>query len=230
VRQISKEFVHQGVGQTSARELEFAPQGQFPSEFMSRLHLELKRENAPAREVIPVLGFVGASGAGKTTLIAAVLPLLADCGLRVGVIKHARHGFDLDRPGKDSYRMRSAGAAQVLVASRNRWALLAETPDHGGEPAFHDLLRQFDPRAVDVILAEGFAREHYPKIEVHRPSQGEPPKCWPDDPDVIAVASDEGLAVVRPVQLLDLNQPSAVAQFVLERLPRLPGRPAAHVR
>lgn len=197
---------------------------------MSRLHLAPKRGVTAARELVPVLGFVGASGAGKTTLITAVVPILADCGYRVGVMKHARHGFDLDRPGKDSYRMRSAGAAQVLVASRNRWALMAETPDHTGEPAFHDLLRQFDPRAVDLILAEGFAREHYPKIEVHRPSQGEPPKCWPDDPDVIAVASDQTLAVMHPVQWLDLNQPAAVAHFVREKLTRSSGRSAAYVR
>jgi molybdopterin-guanine dinucleotide biosynthesis protein B len=81
-----------------------------------------------------------------------------------------------------------------------------------------------------LILAEGFAREHYPKIEVHRPSQGEPPKCWPDDPDIIAVASDQALAVMQPVQWLDLNQPAAVAHFVLEKVTRSPGRSTAHVR
>jgi molybdopterin-guanine dinucleotide biosynthesis protein B len=198
---------------------------------MSHLHLSIKRGTTPARGPVPVLGFVGASGAGKTTLISAIVPILADCGYRVGIMKHARHGFDLDQPGKDSYRMRLAGAAQVLVASRSRWALMAETPDHTGEPAFHDLLRQFDPSAVDVVLVEGFARERYRKIEVHRPSQGEPPKCWPDDPDVIAVASDQVLAVMHPVQLLDLNQPQAIAHFVLERLTRSPEQSAAaHVR
>ncbi len=126
--------------------------------------------------------------------------------------------------------MRSAGAAQVLVASRDRWVLMTETSTQSDEPAFRALLDQFDRSSVDLILAEGFAREPYPKIEVHRPSQGEPPKCWPDDPQVIAVASDETLAVAAPVVLLDLNQPVAVVQFLLERLSPSPALPTAHVR
>lgn len=201
-----------------------------PSEFMSLLHFGHGRGVSQSRQALPVLGFVGASGAGKTTLITAVVSFLADRGLRVGVIKHARHGFDMDRPGKDSHRIRSAGAAQVLVASRDRWVLMTETPDHTGEPAFPELLGQFDRRAVDLILAEGFTREPYPKIEVHRPSQGEPPRCWPDDPNVIAVASDATLAVAPPVTLLDLNQPVTVAQFVLERLTTPPVLSTAHAR
>ena len=195
---------------------------------MSLLQFGHPRGGSSPRHALPTLGFVGASGAGKTTLITAVLPYLSERGLRAGVIKHARHGFDMDRPGKDSYRIRSAGAAQVLVASRDRWVLMTETPALSGDPDLRDLLRQFDPGALDLILVEGFAGERYPKIEVHRPSQGEPPRCWPGDPDVIAVASDAPLAVVPPVTLLDLNDPAAVAGFVFDRL--LPARPAAHVQ
>jgi molybdopterin-guanine dinucleotide biosynthesis adapter protein len=131
--------------------------------------------------VLPVVGFVGASGSGKTTLIVQVLPALLAEGLRVAVLKHAHCGFDMDRPGKDSYRVREAGASEVLIV-------------------------------------EGFARECYPKIEVYRPGLGEPPRCWPGDPSVIAVATDAPLAVARPVRRLDLNAPPAVAGFLLAHL------------
>lgn len=163
----------------------------------------------------PVVGFVGASGSGKTTLIAAVLPALRAGGLRVAVLKHAHCGFDMDRPGKDSYRVREAGAAEVLIASRSRWAHLGELEDGRDEPPFRELLERFDPR-VDLVLAEGFAREAYAKIEVYRPALGEPPRCWPGDPCVIAVATDAPLAVARPVSRLDLNAPHDVAAFLLD--------------
>lgn len=181
----------------------------------------------PARAPIPVIGFVGASGSGKTTLITRVLPLLANVGRRVAVLKHARHGFDIDRPGKDSYRAREAGAAQVLVASRNRWALLTETPSDASEPDFLDLLSRFNPLEIDLVLAEGFASEPYPKIEVYRPSHGQPPKCWPRDPDVCAVACDELVAVSVPVIHLDLNRPDLVAHYLLTASPVAFRPPAA---
>ncbi|HTS87393.1 MAG TPA: molybdopterin-guanine dinucleotide biosynthesis protein B [Gemmatimonadales bacterium] len=168
---------------------------------------------------VPVVGFVGSSGSGKTTLITAVLPLLMECGRRVGVVKHARHGFDLDRPGKDSHRLREAGATQVMVASRERWALMTETLAAGPEPPFRSLLQQFDPQLVDLVLAEGFAGEPYPKIEVYRPERGNPPKCWPTDPWVVAVATDVLVAVSPPVVRLDLNRPFAIATYILEQFP-----------
>lgn len=167
---------------------------------------------------LPVVGFVGASGSGKTTLIAAVLPLLRAAGLRVAVLKHAHHGFQMDRPGKDSFRVRAAGASQVLVASRSRWALLSELDDDLDEPPFRELLGHFDHDRVDVVLAEGFAGECYPKIEVHRPALGEPPRCWPVDPMVIAVATDAALTVACPVERLDLNAPLEVTVFLLAHL------------
>ena len=164
----------------------------------------------------PVVGFVGASGSGKTTLITAVLPLLRAEGVRVAVLKHAHCGFDMDRPGKDSYRVREAGASEVLIASRSRWAHLGELEDGLDEPPFRALLERFDPARVDLVLAEGFAREAYPKIEVYRPALGEPPRCWPGDPMVIAVATDAPLAVARPVRRLDLNAPGELVGLLLE--------------
>ena len=168
--------------------------------------------------MLPIVGFVGASDSGKTTLITAVLPLLRADGLRVAVLKHAHCGFDMDRPGKDSFRVREAGASEVLIASRSRWAHLGELEGDLAEPPFRELLDRFDPGRLDVVLAEGFARESYPKIEVYRPALGEPPRCWPADPMVIAVATDAPLAVVRPVRRLDLNAPVEVTGFILEHL------------
>jgi molybdopterin-guanine dinucleotide biosynthesis protein B len=164
-----------------------------------------------------VVGFVGTSGSGKTTVIEQVVTRLADTGLGVAVLKHARHGFDMDRPGKDSYRVREAGAAQVLVASRERWVLLGEQPDPLEEPSLEMMLRRFDASTLDLVLVEGFSHEHFPKIEVYRPAHGQPPRCWPHDPDVIALATDtpmDGGVVPR----LDLNAPLEVTQFVLDYL------------
>jgi len=132
-----------------------------------------------------VLGIVGWSGSGKTTLLEALLPLLRTEGLTVSTIKHAHHGFDMDRPGKDTYRHREAGAREVLVASGTRWALLHEI--QGEEPTLPTLLTKLEP--VDLVLVEGFKAHPFPKLEVHRPALGKPP-IWPDAPDILAVASD----------------------------------------
>jgi molybdopterin-guanine dinucleotide biosynthesis adapter protein len=177
--------------------------------------------DSPARGSIRVLGFVGSSGSGKTTLIEQLVPRFSHAGLRVGVMKHAHHGFDLDRPGKDSHRARVAGAAQVLVASGERWALMGEFAHPAGEPNFHAMLGKFDPDQIDVILAEGFSREAYPKVEVHRPEHGQPPRCWPHDPNVLALACSVPLETVAPVAWLDLNRVDMVAGFLLARLPEL---------
>ena len=134
------------------------------------------------------------------------------------MLKHAHCGFDMDRPGKDSFRVREAGASEVLIASRSRWAHLGELDDDLAEPPFRELLERFDPGRVDFVLVEGFAREAYPKIEVYRPALGKPPRRWPADPMVIAVATDAPLAVARPVRRLDLNASREVAEFILEHL------------
>jgi len=133
-----------------------------------------------------MIGLAGWSGAGKTTLLAALIPWLRGEGLSVSTIKHAHHAFDVDQPGKDSHTHRMAGAAQVLVASSQRWALMTELRG-AAEPGLGDLLRHLDP--VDLVIVEGFKRDPHPKIEVHRAANGKP---WihPEDPAIRAVASD----------------------------------------
>jgi molybdopterin-guanine dinucleotide biosynthesis adapter protein len=159
-----------------------------------------------------VLGLVGWSGAGKTTLIERMLPLLAARGLAVSTVKHAHHGFDLDRPGKDSYRHRAAGAREVLVASGPRWALMHEVA--GPEPSLPDLLARMAP--VDLVLVEGYKTHRFAKIEIHRPALGKPP-IWPDVPGIVAVAADAAVqGCERP--LLPLNDPAAIVAWALQFL------------
>jgi molybdopterin-guanine dinucleotide biosynthesis protein B len=156
-----------------------------------------------------VFGVTGASGSGKTTLIVAMLPRLRAAGIAVSTIKHAHHGFDLDRPGKDSHRHREAGACEVLVAAPDRWALLHE--NDGPEPTLVELLSRLAP--VDLVLVEGFARDGLAKLEVHRRSLGQPPR-WPDDPSIVAVASDAPLPDCdRPV--LRLDDPDRIVAWLL---------------
>ncbi len=164
-----------------------------------------------------ILGLVGWSGAGKTTLLTAMLPWLVARGLSVSTVKHAHHGFDIDRPGKDSHRHRAAGAREVMVASDSRWALLHETR---GEPdGLADLLARLSP--VDLVLVEGFKAQCRVKIEVFRPSLGKP-ALWPDDPDIVAVASDAPLeAGGRPLldrAMLDLADPGLIAAWAWRHL------------
>jgi len=167
---------------------------------------------------LPVVGFVGASGSGKTTLLEKVVALLADAGLRLATLKHAKPGFDVDQnPAKDSYRLRSAGATQVLIASRDRWAIMAQQDDPLREPSLRDMVGRLDASSLDGVLVEGFGHEQYPKIEVYRPSQGRTPQYWPHDRSVIAVASDVPLAT-QPLVWLDLADPAAAARFVAGRL------------
>ena len=181
------------------------------------------------RSTLPVIGFVGSSGSGKTTLLEQVVSLLAGGGVRLGVIKHAKPGFDIDpNPRKDSARLRSAGAEQLLVASRDRWVLMAEQADPLEEPSLEAMLSQLDSQSLDGVLVEGFRHERYPKIEVYRPAYGRPPQCWPHDSSVVAVASDVPQATGR-LACLDLNDPAAVAQFVIRRL-GLPEACAEQVR
>jgi molybdopterin-guanine dinucleotide biosynthesis adapter protein len=184
--------------------------------------------NPPRDNRVRVIGFVGSSGSGKTTLIEQVIPLLRAGGVRVGVIKHAHHGFDMDRPGKDSYRARAAGAAQVLVASRQRWVLMGEVPEPATDPDFRAMLGLFDADRVDLIIAEGFSGEAYPKIEVYRPGHEQPPRCWPHDPHIIAVASDIPQDTLPPVTWLDLNRPDQVVRYLMARLPLLDPIELAH--
>ncbi len=167
-----------------------------------------------ARPTIPIIGFVARSNTGKTTLLERLLPLLTDRGWRVAVIKHAPHGFDIDRPGKDSFRLRQAGARQTLIGSQERWVLMTET---SRAPGLNELLRHIDQDHVDCVLVEGFKHEPYPKIEVHRPDLGHAPLCS-EDASIVAVASDAPLAVDPGLPILDLNKPHEVADFVAAQL------------
>jgi len=158
------------------------------------------------------MGIVGWSGSGKTTLLTALLPLLRGRGLTVSTVKHAHHGFDMDRPGKDSFRHREAGAREVLVASGARWALLHEIG--GTEPRLPELLARMQP--VDLVLVEGFKTHPFAKLEVYRPVLGKPP-IWHTEPDVVAVAADAPLASCGRT-LLPLNDPATVAEWLLQFL------------
>ena len=159
-----------------------------------------------------IFGLAGWSGSGKTTLLAAIIPELAVRGLSVSTIKHAHHDFDIDRPGKDSWRHRQAGASEVMVASARRWALMHELRG-AAEPSLDELVARLSP--VDVVIVEGYKRHPHPKLEVHRPSLGKP-LLYPDDPHIVAIASDEPFAA--PLPLLSLADPAAVAGFMLDHL------------
>lgn len=157
-----------------------------------------------------IFGLAGWSGSGKTTLMTALIPEFVSRGIRVSTLKHAHHAFDVDQPGKDSWRHRQAGAHEVVVSSPNRWALMHEL--RGAlEPSFEELVRRMSP--VDLLLVEGFKRHPHPKIEVYRPSLGRP-LLHPEDPFVVAVASDEMLREVG-LPCLPLSDPHAIADFVL---------------
>ncbi|MEJ2456113.1 MAG: molybdopterin-guanine dinucleotide biosynthesis protein B [Candidatus Thiodiazotropha sp.] len=163
---------------------------------------------------LPVIGFAAYSGTGKTTLLKQLIPLLREQGLHPGVIKHAHHKVEFDVPGKDSYVLRKAGAGQVLLASANRWALMAEEPA-GDEPELSLLLQRMDLATLDLVLVEGFRHIPFPKIELHRPSLGKPLLCEADD-TILAIATDGALERPMTLPILDLNDAGAVASFILE--------------
>jgi len=163
----------------------------------------------------PLLGFCARSGTGKTTLLTQLLPMLKAKGLRIGMIKHAHHQFDIDYPSKDSYELRKAGAQEMLVASRTRMALVRETPDALEEPALPDLLKRLSLSELDLVLVEGFKWGDFPKIELHRPSLGQR-LLHPEVPGVLAIATDEPLPNPPDLPQLDLNTPKAIADFVIK--------------
>lgn len=157
-----------------------------------------------------VIGLAGWSGAGKTTLVAKLIPCLVGRGLRVSTIKHAHHGFDVDQPGKDSHTHRAAGASEVLVSSANRWALVHELRG-AAEPSLSTLLKKLAP--VDLVIVEGFKHQTHPKLEVHRAAVGEP-LLHPDDRHIVAIASDRPLPSAR-VPVVDLDDIDAIADLML---------------
>ena len=146
-----------------------------------------------------VIGLAGWSGAGKTTLLARVIPHLLGQGLRVSVIKHAHHSFDVDVPGKDSWVHRQSGAAEVLVSSGRRWALMYELRG-APEPRLPELLKRMSP--VDLVIVEGFKSEPHRKIEVHRAANGKP-WLFPDDPGIVGIVTDAAVETRLPIVHLD---------------------------
>ena len=159
-----------------------------------------------------IIAFAGYSGSGKTTLIEKVIPCLVLGGHRVSLLKHAHHEFDIDQPGKDSYRHRHAGASEVLVSSSQRWAIMHELRG-APEPSLEAQLGHLSP--CDVVIVEGWKNHAMPKIEVHR-KLNDKPLLFPDDRNVVAIATDEPLATALPQ--FDLDDAESVAQFVMTHL------------
>lgn len=159
-----------------------------------------------------IFGIAGYSGSGKTTLLEKLIPQFTARGLKVAVIKHAHHGFDIDRPGKDSYRHREAGATEVLLSCNDRWALMHERRDEG-EISLDELISRLAP--CDLVLIEGFKQEPVPKLEVYRPENGKPP-LFPERSDIVALATDDGIETTLPK--LPLNDVGAMADFVMNYL------------
>ncbi len=174
---------------------------------------------------IPLLGFAAFSGTGKTTLLEQLIPELNQANIRVAMVKHTHHEkFDIDKPGKDSYRLRKAGAQQMLVASAKRWALMVEQPpqDIIEDPDLFALLPHLDLSKIDLILVEGFKHEAISKIELHRPER-QRPLLYPDDSNIIAIATDHNnLAGEYPdalhCPLLDINNISQITTFISKLL------------
>lgn len=164
---------------------------------------------------VPLLGFAAASGTGKTTLLKTLIPLLKAEGLRIGLIKHAHHAFEVDQPGKDSFVLRQAGASPVMLSSSHRRALITEHPTPS-EPVLNDELQFLDQSGIDLLLVEGFKREAFPKIELHRRALANP-LLYPADHHIIAIAVDAPLEPTPPIPCLDLNRPEQIADFILTR-------------
>ena len=164
----------------------------------------------------PLLGFCAYSGTGKTTLLTRLIPVLNKNGLKIGLIKHAHHHFDVDHPGKDSYELRKAGACEMLVASAKRWALIHESPERKDDPSLDELLLHLSLNELDLVLVEGFKHEPLDKIELHRPSLGKP-LLYPNDQNIIALATDVPSSKQIQLPVLDLNDIDEIADFIKKR-------------
>ena len=156
-----------------------------------------------------IFGIAGYSGSGKTTLIEQLVPIFVAAGLKVSLIKHSHHDFNIDQPGKDSYRHRQAGCSEVMISSPYRWALIHELRG-ATEPTLTELLEHLSP--CDLVLVESFKNEAIPKLEVHRSATGKPP-LYPVDANIVAIASDHALQTALPQFLLD--QPAEIAEFII---------------
>lgn len=162
-----------------------------------------------------VIGFSAFSGTGKTTLLKKLIPLLREHKLRLAVIKHAHHDFEIDHPGKDSFELRKADAYQVLISSSKRKALITEFEEDEPEPELQELIDELDHQKLDLILVEGFKREHFSKIELHRKVMHKP-FLFERDKDIIALVSDTLLEQNKNLPNLDINNPQEIANFILQ--------------
>lgn len=164
---------------------------------------------------LPILGFSAYSGTGKTTLLRQIIPALKQRGLRVSVIKHAHHDFDLDFPGKDSYELRKAGADQTVICTMTRMAMITEFVKPADEPELEQLVASLDSSRADIVLVEGYKDIRFPKIELHRAALRKP-YLYQNDDTVIAIACDaqppEGIGI----PLLDINDIDAIARFIYD--------------
>ncbi|MCK5663508.1 MAG: molybdopterin-guanine dinucleotide biosynthesis protein B [Thiotrichaceae bacterium] len=160
-----------------------------------------------------ITAIMGPSGTGKTTLLTQLIPLLKQHNIRVGLIKHSHHNFQIDKPGKDSFRLREAGGSPVMLVSSHRRAIITEFANPE-EPSLDEQLSHFDQSCLDLILVEGFKSERFPKIELHRPSLSHP-SLYATDSSIIAIASDQPLSLAREIASLDLNNIPQISQFIL---------------
>lgn len=180
---------------------------------------------------LPVLGFSAFSGSGKTTLLKKALPILVRKGIRCAVVKHAHHAFEVDQPGKDSFELRKAGAAPMLVASSQRMAMMLDFPVSDESPVkdpdLQEMIDFLPLHRLDCVLVEGFKATPFPKIEIHRPATGKPVIAL-NDANIIAIATNDAAKLkenlmdsgeaVNALPLLDLNDPEAIADFVIEQV------------
>lgn len=161
----------------------------------------------------PVLGFAAFSGTGKTTILLELIPLLRQKNLKIAVIKHAHHKFDVDKPGKDSYELRKSGASPMLISSSRRIAIMIDKEEEQ-EPDLQDLLTYINPKKIDLVLVEGFKEWPFPKIELHRPEIGKP-LLFPQDKNIIAIAHDGIINEKIEIPVMDINNIEQIAEFVV---------------
>lgn len=176
---------------------------------------------------IPILGFAAYSGTGKTTLLINIIPLFKQRGLEVGVIKHAHHTFEIDQPGKDSYEIRKAGASQMLIGSKQRWALMVEQDEENQQTRLEEYISHLDQNKLDLILVEGFKPEAIPKIELHRPSLGHPLISSSDD-SIIAIACDAPLTQSSDLITLDINDYESIVDYIIDNICRIKNENSKH--
>ncbi len=165
--------------------------------------------------IVPILGLAAYSGTGKTTLLIKIIPLLKEHGIETGVIKHAHHTFEIDQPGKDSYEIRKAGANQMLIGSKQRWALMVEQDENDQTTRLNEYVAKLDQSKLDLILVEGFKPEAIPKIELHRPALNNPLICETDD-SIIAIATDTPIHTKTNLPILDLNDDKTIVKYIID--------------